>query len=70
MSDNFEFKISPPEEREAKGGSELIYNRVLDLLDDDIKDEKSFEEYFGESIGELMPWARENENYSSSPSIS
>jgi UDP-glucose:(glucosyl)LPS alpha-1,2-glucosyltransferase len=42
MSDNFEFNITPPEEREAKGGSELIYNRVLDRLDDDIKDEFVF----------------------------
>jgi len=41
MSDDneFELKIAPPEEREAKGGSELIYNRVLDRLDDEIKDE-------------------------------
>ena len=43
MSENFEFKIKPDEsQRPALGGSELIYNRVLNRLNDELKDEFVF----------------------------
>ena len=38
MSDNFEFNITPPEERDAAGGTELMMKRVMEVIPEELQD--------------------------------
>jgi glycosyltransferase involved in cell wall biosynthesis len=39
MSDDFEFNITPPEERDAAGGTELMMKRVIEIIPEELQDD-------------------------------